>query len=54
MTFWENTKRVFLVAKKPTGKEYWNLAKVVGLGIILIGVLGFLIMLIMTAFYSPL
>jgi len=54
MSFWENTKRVFLVAKKPTTKEYWDLVKVIGLGIIVIGLIGFFIMLIMTAFYSPL
>jgi len=52
MTFFENTKRVFLVAKKPTKKEYWDLVKVVGLGIIVIGSIGFLINLIMVAFYT--
>jgi len=53
MSFTENTKRIFLVARKPTWKEFWNLSKVVGLGIVLIGALGFIIMLLMYIFYSP-
>lgn len=51
--FKENTKRVFLVARKPNWKEYWNLVKIVGLGIVIVGLVGFLIMLIMYLFYSP-
>jgi len=54
MSFFDNTKRVFLVAKKPSWKEWLGLAKVVGLGIVLVGALGFIIMLLMYVFYSPL
>lgn len=53
MSFTENTKRIFLVARKPNWKEFWNLAKIVGLGIVIIGILGFLIALIMYMLYSP-
>lgn len=53
MSFLDNTKRIFLVAKKPTWKEYWNLAKVIGLGIAIIGIIGFVIMLLMYMFYAP-
>jgi len=53
MSFFDNSKRIFLVARKPTWKEFWNLAKVVGLGIVIVGLLGFFISLIMFAFYAP-
>jgi len=53
MSFWENSKRVFLVSRKPNWKEFWNLVKIVGLGIVIIGILGFLISLIMYTFYTP-
>jgi len=53
MSFTENTKRIFLVARKPSWKEFWNLAKIVGLGIAIVGLLGFIIMLIMYLLYSP-
>jgi len=53
-SFFENTKRVFIVAKKPTWQEYWNLAKITGLGILVLGVIGFLIILLIRLFYAPL
>ena len=34
-------KRVLLVARKPTKSEYLTIAKVTGLGILIIGLLGF-------------
>ncbi len=52
-TFFSNAKRVFLVAKKPTAKEYWGLAKIVGIGILAIGFIGFLITLLLYLFYMP-
>lgn len=52
-TFLDNSKRVFLVAKKPTWQEFWNLSKIVAIGIALIGVIGFIITLIMFALYMP-
>lgn len=51
--FLSNSKRVFLVAKKPTNSEYWELVKVIGLGIVILGVLGFLLLLIIKLFYAP-
>jgi protein transport protein SEC61 subunit gamma-like protein len=52
-TFFENTKRVFLVSKKPTKEEYWNLVKITGLGIIILGLIGFILILLIRLFYSP-
>ena len=45
--FFASSKRIFLIAKKPTGKEYWTMAKVVGLGMVVIGVIGYLVKLIL-------
>lgn len=39
-------KRVLRVARKPGKTEYIDIAKVTGLGIILIGFIGFVIMMI--------
>ncbi len=44
--FLHQAKRVLQVAKKPDSDEYLNVAKVTGLGIVLIGVIGFVITLI--------
>jgi protein transport protein SEC61 subunit gamma-like protein len=41
--FLNQSKRVIKVARKPGREEYFNFAKVTGLGIILIGVIGFII-----------
>jgi protein transport protein SEC61 subunit gamma and related proteins len=38
--------RVLRVARKPSKNEYWTIAKVSGIGIIIIGLLGFLLHLI--------
>jgi protein transport protein SEC61 subunit gamma-like protein len=40
--------RVLKVAKRPTWKEYLQIAKLTGLGIILIGAIGLIITLIFT------
>ncbi len=44
--FLHQAKRVLQVAKKPDTEEYFNVAKITGLGIILIGVIGFIITLV--------
>jgi len=44
--FFHEAKRVIAVAKKPDQEEYLQVAKVAGLGILLIGLVGFAIMLI--------
>ena len=43
--FLSQCKKVFLVARKPSSEEYKRTAKITGLGIFLIGLVGFLIWL---------
>lgn len=43
--FLQNSKRVLQVAKKPDKDEYLQVAKVTGLGILLVGFVGFVIMI---------
>lgn len=45
--FFESSKRILLIAKKPGKKEYWTMAKIVGIGMIVIGVIGFIVRIIM-------
>jgi protein transport protein SEC61 subunit gamma and related proteins len=45
--FIKSSKRIFLISKKPSSKEYWTMAKIVGIGMIVIGVIGYLIRLMM-------
>lgn len=44
--FFSNCKRVLRIARKPDKSEYLQVAKITGLGIVLIGFIGFLIMLV--------
>lgn len=44
--FLSNCKRVLRIARKPDKSEYLQVAKITGLGILLVGFIGFLIMLI--------
>lgn len=39
--------RVLKLAKKPSNEEFWTIAKVAGLGILVIGILGFIIYILM-------
>ena len=48
--FWKKCKRVWLVMKKPTKKEFNLTAKVTAIGIVVLGILGFIISLIMQLF----
>ncbi len=43
--FFHEAKRVLAVAKKPDQEEYTQVAKIAGLGILLIGFIGFALML---------
>lgn len=43
--FLANCKRLFQVARKPDQDEYLQVAKITGLGILLIGGVGFVVML---------
>ncbi|MBS3061329.1 MAG: protein translocase SEC61 complex subunit gamma [Candidatus Diapherotrites archaeon] len=44
--FIESTKRILTVSKKPTATEYNEMAKVTGVGIVLIGVIGFIVLMV--------
>jgi protein transport protein SEC61 subunit gamma-like protein len=44
--FFEKSKRVWLVLKKPSRKEFESVAKISAIGILLLGTLGFLISII--------
>ena len=44
------SKRVWYVLKKPAKKEFWSITKISAVGILILGVLGFLISIIMGAF----
>ncbi len=44
--FLSNCKRVLRIARKPDKNEYLQVAKITGIGIMLIGFIGFLIMLV--------
>jgi len=44
--FLKETSRVMRITKKPDRNEFMNLTKVTGLGIAIIGVIGFLIFLL--------
>ena len=44
--FIKDSKRVLKVARKPDREEYFNFSKVTAIGIAIIGVIGFIIVLI--------
>ncbi len=44
--FIKDSKRVLKVSRKPDGKEYMELAKVVSIGVLIIGAIGFIIVLL--------
>ncbi|KXB05018.1 preprotein translocase subunit SecE [candidate division MSBL1 archaeon SCGC-AAA382A03] len=44
--FLHQAKRVLQVARKPDTEEYMQVAKITGLGMIIIGVIGFIVSLI--------
>ena len=49
--FLKQCERVLRVAKKPDTEEYKTVAKVTGIGIIIIGVIGFIIALLSQVLY---
>lgn len=51
-SFIAECKRVLLITKKPDGSEFKTIVKVSGLGIAIIGVIGFLIQMIKTLFFN--
>jgi len=44
--FLASSKRILMIARKPDKKEYFAMAKVTGIGILVIGFIGFFIALI--------
>lgn len=48
--FIAKSKRVWLILKKPTRKEYEMIAKVSAIGILILGVVGFIIAFFMKVF----
>ncbi|MDD3244882.1 MAG: protein translocase SEC61 complex subunit gamma [Candidatus ainarchaeum sp.] len=45
--FFISTKRILSIATKPSKKEFLTMSKVVGLGMVVIGVIGFVVKIIM-------
>jgi len=45
--FLSSSRRIISISQKPSQKEFWLMAKIIGLGIVIIGVIGYLIKLIM-------
>ncbi|MBI4052816.1 MAG: protein translocase SEC61 complex subunit gamma [Candidatus Diapherotrites archaeon] len=46
--FVSDARRVFMISKKPDAQEFSVMAKVTALGIIVIGIIGFIVLLIFT------
>ncbi|MCS4542408.1 MAG: protein translocase SEC61 complex subunit gamma [Euryarchaeota archaeon] len=44
--FIDDAKRILRVSKKPSRDEYWIVAKVTGIGIIIVGIIGLIIQVI--------
>jgi protein transport protein SEC61 subunit gamma-like protein len=44
--FIKQCKRVLIISKRPDREEFQNVAKITGIGIIIIGVIGFIITLV--------
>jgi len=51
-TFIRECARVFKITKKPTKEEYKTISKVAGLGILIIGLMGFLVHLVKTLVFK--
>ena len=49
--FWVECKRVLRATKKPTSDEFKSIMKVAGLGMLIMGVIGFLISVIRQLFF---
>lgn len=48
-SFWADSRRIFTVSKKPEWAEFLNMAKVTGIGILIIGLIGFAVFLLFFA-----
>ena len=53
MVFLKQCERVLRISKKPDNEEYLTVAKVTGVGIIIIGLIGFILSIVsQVLFYS--
>jgi protein translocase SEC61 complex gamma subunit len=50
--FINSSIRIFNVSRKPTGNEYKIMLKVIGIGIIFIGLIGFIVRLVLEGFFK--
>ena len=50
--FFEKSKRVWLVLKKPTAREFQSVTKISAIGILILGTFGFLLSIIMKIFVA--
>jgi protein transport protein SEC61 subunit gamma-like protein len=50
-TFFFQCRRVWMSMKKPTRKEFETISKVSAIGILVIGILGFLVSMIVAPFF---
>lgn len=46
LDLWRKTRRVLVISKKPSRDEFFEVAKVTGIGIILFGTIGLIIYII--------
>jgi protein transport protein SEC61 subunit gamma and related proteins len=46
VSFIKQCRRVLIVSKRPDMEEYQNVSKVTGIGVIIIGVIGFIVSII--------
>lgn len=48
--FLVSSKRILVVSKKPTSEEFWQIAKITGIGILLVALLGYIIYFLFALF----
>jgi protein transport protein SEC61 subunit gamma and related proteins len=48
--FFASSRRILNISQKPTTKEFWFMAKIIALGIVVIGIIGYLVKLIANFF----
>ncbi len=51
--FIDSSKRIFTISKKPSGSEFRTMLKVTGIGIIIIGVIGYIVSLVFFTLILP-
>jgi len=51
--FIEDSKRIFTISKKPSKEEFFAMLKATGIGIILIGIIGYIISFVFNFLVFP-